>query len=403
MIKKFIISSLIFLFFMGCKTIANNAPATENSKETKAEAPTAKTPEVEQKPVYDDVIKYEINEDYITDDEYPARIEKEGISALVFHYTAQNFKKSLRSLTTGGNSSHWLVPTDGKTIYKIVSEDRRARHAGSSLWKSRKNVNVISIGVEVVNLGFKCNNFRKYCKKDYLTWLEFPEKQQKLIVSLAKEIQHKYNIDPLCIVGHSDIAVDRKLDPGPIFPWKKLAENGVGAWVYDNEIQQQVDNVNANIKDKISRLLIQIKLYEFGFDIKRDNGSNKYIQNKIAQYGYSFKKTPIADLVSLNQVNKYGNKNPKNKIFDEKKTDFAIQSFLMHYMPEVYLSEVSDDEYTSNDDKHDREHSPDSKNDQAAKNKAQFKFNIDNTRLFAALQALLVKYPNKARSSCGLY
>lgn len=354
-----------------------------------------------------DTINYEVNEDYLADDGYPFRIENESISSIVFHYTAQSYKKSLRALTTGENSSHWLVPVEGDTIYKIVNENRRARHAGTSLWKNRRNVNVISIGVEVVNLGFKCKNHKKYCEKDDLDWFEFPEKQQKLIISLAKNIQKKYNIDPLCVVAHSDIAIDRKLDPGPLFPWKKLAENGVGAWVTDSEIQKEISNIQKDIQGNISNLILQVRLYEFGYDIGIDTGidtgknrrSNKYVQNKIIKYEYNMKKTPISDLSALNKLNKFGNANPKNNIFDDKKTNFAIQTFLMHYLPQIYLAHKGDERYTDHYSKHNPNHKPDLESDEHPNNNPNY--HSDNLKILATLQALLIKYPKKARNGCS--
>ncbi len=391
----FIIAMLLLFLFIGCKTA--DYKNSNDSKINVIVIDESKKNE-NKKLTLEEAIKYEVDEDYLTDEEYPFRIKKEGVSSIVFHYTAQSFKRSLRSLTTGGNSSHWLVPEKGDTIYKIVNEDRRARHAGTSLWKYRKNLNVISVGVEIVNLGFRCKAHRKYCPKSALDWLEYPEEQQKLIVALGKDIQKRYNIDPMCVVGHTDIAIDRKLDPGPLFPWKRLAENGVGAWVTDEEVQKEVLNIKNDIQGNISRLLVQIRFHEFGYDIKKDGTSNKSVQNKILNYEYSMRKTPISDLSALNKVNTYGNKKPDNNIFDDKKTNFAIQSFLMHYRPKIYLTNENTDQFKDHYSKHDRERVPDRESDNDVNNSA--KYNIENIQLLATLQALLIKYPNKTRVSC---
>ena len=327
--KIFILNFITLFLIIGC----NSSGVKTDKKELQ---PEKKTTSVEK--TTNDIIPYEVNEDYLTDEDYPFRINNESICSMVFHYTAQSYKKSLRSLTTGGNSSHWLVPEKGNTVYKIVSEDRRAQHAGTSLWKNRKNVNVISIGIEIVNLGFKCKNNKKYCKQGELDWIGFSEKQQKLIVSLAKDIQKRYNIDPLCVVGHSDIAVDRKLDPGPLFPWKMLADNGVGAWATDEEIQIQTENIKKSLKGNISPLLLQIRLFEFGYDIRLDKISVKSLTKKLLKFEYNLNKTRISDLESLQLANNFGNKGVKNDMFDIKKTNFAIHSFLMHYLPGEYLN-----------------------------------------------------------------
>ncbi len=374
-----------------------------------------------------DVIKYDINDDYITDEQYPNRIQNEKICTMVFHYTAQPYKKSLRALTTGGNSSHWLVPASGKTVYKIVSEDRRAQHAGTSLWKNRKNVNVISIGIEIVNLGFKCKNNKKFCDQDSIEWIDFPDEQQKLIISLAKDIQDRYNIDPLCIVGHSDIAVDRKLDPGPLFPWKRMAENGIGAWASESEIQAQIEKIKQTLGTNISPFLLQIRLYEFGYDIRNEKSSNKKIQTDLLNFEYNIHKTPIADIKALSLANEFGIKNIKNKIFDNKKTNFALHSFLMHYLPDDYLTHKTIEEAQEakkqeraklreklngknkktkkmqvkvNRSKHDSKKTPDKQSDFDGDTIELVK-GFDNLKVLATLQALLVKYPNKVRIGCN--
>ena len=387
-------TTLSFLFLTSCNFSRTKTNKTENATQTKKTPPPIKET--------NDSIPYEVNEDYLTDDEYPFRIENENISSMVFHYTAQSYKKSLRSLTTGGNSSHWLVPSNGATVYKIVNENRRARHAGASLWKNRKNVNVISVGIEIVNLGFKCKNYRKYCNKDALEWIGFPEKQQKLIISLAKDIQKRYNIDPLCVVGHSDVAVDRKLDPGPLFPWKKLANNGVGAWATEEEIQVQMENIKKSLTGKISPFIIQIRLFEFGYDIRLNNVTNKKLTNKLLKYEYNLNKTRISDISALQIANDFGNKKEKNDIFDLKKTNFAIHSFLMHYLPDEYLNHriKEDEKFSDNHSKHDTEHTPDSKSDYKSSMNDLNK-DFDSLKLLATLQALLIKFPDKVRTGCN--
>jgi N-acetylmuramoyl-L-alanine amidase len=394
------INILLSIVFMACNsTESKNDKAKNITKEKSGKQGKSAKENPELSTVH--TIPYVVNEDYITDEDYPHRNENEGISSIIFHYTAQSFKKSLRSLTTGGNSSHWLIPASGDTIYRIVNENRRAQHAGSSLWKNRKNMNVISVGIEIVNLGFKCKNNRKTCSKQTIEWLEFPEKQQKLIVSLAKDIQQRYNIDPLCVIGHADIAVDRKVDPGPLFPWKMLADNGIGAWATDEEISKEIKSIQDNIGNNISRLLVQLKLYEYGYDIRKDNVSNKSIENKLKKINYSLKHTAIDDYTSLNQINDYGFKKPNNNIFDDKKTNFAIEAFIMHYIPSLYLEheKESKDEIVDNRSKHDTEHTPDSKSDMAAGNQGET--DADNLKVLATIQALMQKYPAKVRMGCS--
>jgi N-acetylmuramoyl-L-alanine amidase len=115
-------------------------------------------------------------------------------------------------------SSHYLVEEDGR-IFRLVPEERRAWHAGVSSWKGRENLNGVSIGVEIVNPGHEFG------------YRPFPEAQIAAVLDLVADIRTRWTIEDNQIVGHSDIAPERKEDPGELFPWKRLAEAGHGYWV----------------------------------------------------------------------------------------------------------------------------------------------------------------------------
>jgi N-acetylmuramoyl-L-alanine amidase len=115
-------------------------------------------------------------------------------------------------------SSHYLVEEDGR-IFRLVPEERRAWHAGVSFWKGERNINGVSIGVEIVNPGHEFG------------YRPFPEAQIAAVTALVADIRTRWQIDNGRIVGHSDVAPDRKDDPGELFPWKRLAEAGHGLWV----------------------------------------------------------------------------------------------------------------------------------------------------------------------------
>ena len=168
------------------------------------------------------------------------------IDYLVIHATAENFSESLRLLSTRTSnpvSSHYLVPEindnsypgDSLRVYSLVPEHRRAWHAGISYWNEEVGLNDRSIGIEVVN-EFKCAGTEMPVAEIQLDQVEcsFPaysDEQIALLVDLLNGILSRYpNINPIDIVGHSDIAIMRKSDPGPEFPWEKLYELGIGAW-----------------------------------------------------------------------------------------------------------------------------------------------------------------------------
>jgi N-acetylmuramoyl-L-alanine amidase len=114
-------------------------------------------------------------------------------------------------------SSHYLVEEDGR-VFRLVPEERRAWHAGVSSWKGDHDINGRSIGVEIVNPGHEFG------------YRAFPEAQVTAVIALLDDIRSRWTVEDGFIVGHSDVAPDRKDDPGELFPWKRLAEAGHGLW-----------------------------------------------------------------------------------------------------------------------------------------------------------------------------
>tara|TARA_B100000029_G_C17410707_1_gene900631 strand:+ start:248 stop:973 length:726 start_codon:yes stop_codon:yes gene_type:complete len=143
-----------------------------------------------------------------------------SIKTIVIHYTGmQSERESLIRLCNHKSkvSSHLLINTEGK-IYRLVKDNRTAWHAGKSCWRSHKNLNNNSIGIELVNKGHKFG------------YTNFKKKQISSLVKICKILIKKYKIKKQNIVGHSDIAPLRKNDPGEKFPWKYLATKKIGIW-----------------------------------------------------------------------------------------------------------------------------------------------------------------------------
>ncbi|BCS41977.1 MULTISPECIES: N-acetylmuramoyl-L-alanine amidase [Pseudomonas] len=154
------------------------------------------------------------------------------VQYVVMHYTSTSMEKSLQLLTHGEVSSHYLIGDDSKaTIYKLVDESARAWHAGESEWEGRTWLNSSSIGIEIVNPGFKDTPAGRL-------WYPYTEAQIQSITVLLKDIVKRNKIDPKHIIGHSDIAPTRKQDPGPLFPWKRLAAEGLGIWPDERLVAQ---------------------------------------------------------------------------------------------------------------------------------------------------------------------
>jgi N-acetylmuramoyl-L-alanine amidase len=157
------------------------------------------------------------------DTRHPSVNYDNRVQFVVVHYTSASLDRSLALLTHGQVSSHYLIGDDASaTIYKLVDESQRAWHAGESEWMGRTWLNSSSIGIEIVNPGYKDTPTGRL-------WYPYSAQVKSLVV-LLKDISKRNGIDPKNIIGHSDIAPLRKLDPGPLFPWKRLAAEGLGMW-----------------------------------------------------------------------------------------------------------------------------------------------------------------------------
>ncbi len=146
------------------------------------------------------------------------------VDLLVLHYTVLDQAESLRVLTQQEVSSHYLVGDDDPpTVYRLVDEDQRANHAGVSVWARRALVNTSSIGIEIVNAGYvDTPEGRRYTP--------FAPRQIDTVIALVRDIVQRWGIPPERVIGHADIAPGRKQDPGPLFPWKRLADQGLALW-----------------------------------------------------------------------------------------------------------------------------------------------------------------------------
>jgi N-acetylmuramoyl-L-alanine amidase len=191
------------------------------------------------------------------------------IRFLIFHYTAGNFSSSVNTLTGPNVSAHYLVPdiTDpsylkaGYTrqeVFNLVDETKRAWHAGVSAWGDRSNLNDTSIGVEIVNLAT--------FSQGVFNFPPYQPEQIAAIEELALNILERYpDISPTQVLGHSDIAVGRKSDPGPKFPWHALYLKGVGAWFDDVTRETYLQQYNETGIPARSDLLKLFKTY--GYDV----------------------------------------------------------------------------------------------------------------------------------------
>ncbi|MGC6455454.1 MAG: N-acetylmuramoyl-L-alanine amidase [Coraliomargaritaceae bacterium] len=180
------------------------------------------------------------------------------IRQIVLHYTVIDFERSLAVLKgeIGPSvSAHYLINDQPNErfpnyIYRLLPEDKRAWHAGVSQWSKDANLNNSSIGIEIVNAD---GNIHPY-----------PAEQIEAVVFLVKQLVERYEIDPVNVVGHSDVAPGRKMDPGALFPWKTLYDRGIGAW-YD---EADVDALRKTITavPSVQQVKADLRTYGYGVD-----------------------------------------------------------------------------------------------------------------------------------------
>jgi N-acetylmuramoyl-L-alanine amidase len=154
------------------------------------------------------------------------------VQYVVLHYTSTDLAHSLALLTHGEVSSHYLIDAHPATIYQLVDENRRAWHAGDSQWRGRTWLNASTIGIELVNQGYQDTPNGR-------VWQPYSAAQIDALIVLLKDIVARHQLPLGSIIGHSDIAPQRKTDPGPLFPWRRLADAGLIRWPDATRVAQQ--------------------------------------------------------------------------------------------------------------------------------------------------------------------
>jgi len=145
---------------------------------------------------------------------------KKKIKYIVYHYTGMRSEnKAIKRLTdlNSNVSCHYFIKRNGQIIL-MVPELYEAWHAGKSNWKKDISLNKKSLGIEISNKGHQFG------------YEKFSKNQITSLIKLSKYLIKKYNIKASNILGHSDIAFERKKDPGEKFPWDYLARKKIGIW-----------------------------------------------------------------------------------------------------------------------------------------------------------------------------
>ena len=196
----------------------------------------------------------------------PIKRKFRDIKFIIFHYTGmKNDRHATKRLTDSKSkvSSHYLIRDDGKIVV-LVPDLYIAWHAGVSYWKKYKLLNKNSIGIEISNPGHN------------LSYKKFSNNQVNSILVLSKFLINKYKIKSENILGHSDIAPARKMDPGEKFPWQYLFKNKIGFW---HDLDQKFLHKKRAQKttNKEKKIFIR-NLNKIGYSKNLKINQNKYLK-----------------------------------------------------------------------------------------------------------------------------
>ena len=184
---------------------------------------------------------------------YSKKRQKKDIRFIILHYTGMKSEKAAIIKLTNIQSevaSHYLISQNGKII-SLVPELYIAWHAGISSWKAINSLNKNSIGIEITNPGHQFG-YKKFSKK-----------QINSLLVLIKFLIKKYKINKRNILGHSDIAPDRKKDPGEKFPWEYLAKKNIAIWHnLDKQKLRKLRKMKCN--EKMKNLFLK-NLFRIGY------------------------------------------------------------------------------------------------------------------------------------------
>ena len=205
-----------------------------------------------------------------------------AISHIILHYTDMaDCDAALARLCDPAAkvSAHYLIRRDGH-IFQLVDEAERAWHAGVSFWQGETDMNSASIGIELDHAGHKDG-----------AMAVFPQTQMAALITLLQEVTARHDIAPQNILGHSDIAPGRKIDPGEAFDWAALHQAGFGLWVKEVKIED-VPTLSLGSEDKAVAPL-QKALAAIGYHIAADGVYGPQMQAVITAFQRHFRPAKI--------------------------------------------------------------------------------------------------------------
>jgi N-acetylmuramoyl-L-alanine amidase len=218
------------------------------------------------------------------------RKDGKRVRAIVLHYTGMASGKAAEDWLCNADSevsSHYLVHEDAH-IVQMVAESDRAWHAGKSFWKGETDLNSVSVGIEIVNAGH------------VLGYTQFPSRQISAVTRLCRGIILRHAIQPDLILAHSDIAPGRKIDPGELFPWDRLAAKGIGRYLTPVPISGGRFFAFGDEGQPIEALQSMLAL--FGFDVPVTGVFDATTQKTVAAFQRHYRPEKVDGVADVSTI-----------------------------------------------------------------------------------------------------
>jgi len=219
---------------------------------------------------------------------HDARPAGAAVDVLILHYTGmKSAKAALDRLRDPAAkvSAHYVVDEDG-AIWRLVAEDRRAWHAGVSQWRGATHLNDRSVGIEIVNPGHEFG------------YRPFPILQLAAVCDLCLSVLSRHPIPARNVLAHSDVAPDRKDDPGELFDWAELAANGVGLW--PTEVPDL--GITGIVRDAATLAEVRRALAAIGYKVAPGGGTDRELSTVLRAFQRHWRPEAITGQADIGTI-----------------------------------------------------------------------------------------------------
>lgn len=221
---------------------------------------------------------------------YGERVGVSGPDMIILHYTGMGTEDSALSWLCNLESqvsSHYFIQEDGKVL-QLVPEASRAWHAGKSRWRGLEDINSRSIGIEIANAGHPGG------------LPDFTVQQIDAVIELCQDCGNRWSIAPELVLGHSDIAPIRKVDPGEKFPWDVLSQRGVGHWIEPTPIAGGRFFQRGDFGQPVEAVQTMLSLY--GYDLEITGSYDERTEGVVKAFQQHFRQSKVDGVADFSTI-----------------------------------------------------------------------------------------------------